>query len=99
MKIADVIDAQKLKDKDTSSYERERWCYLLHNHVMTKLAIKKLYRSWYKATGKKIRNRKFRSMFFVEEWEKTVDNRINDSGGIGIKEQKFREIIEKRESI
>ena len=99
MKIADVIDAQKLKDKDTSSYERERWCYLLHNHVMTKLAIKKLYRSWYKATGKKIRNRKFRSMFFVEEWEKTVDNRINSKANIQAKEQVFREIIRKRDQI
>ena len=99
MKIADVIDAQKLNSENSSSYERNRWTYLLQNHVAAKLAIKKLYRSWYKATGKKIRNRKFRSMFFVEEWEKTVDNRINSKANIQAKEQVFREIIRKRDQI
>ena len=48
-------------------------------------------------TGRKIRNRRFREKFFVEEWEKTVDNRINNSRGIQLKEQKFKEIVERKE--
>ncbi len=97
LKIADVIDKEKRETGDQQFYQKERWGYLLGNHVITKLAVKKLYRSWYKATGLKIRNRKFRSLFFVEEWEKTVDNRINNKESIRIKEQVFREIVRKRE--
>ena len=98
-KIADVIDRQSPRIHDYSHYEHDRLQYLLANHVMTKLAVKKAYRSWYAHTGIRLRNRKLRERFFVEEWEKTVDNRINSSSGIEIKEQKFREIIEKRESV
>ena len=97
LKIADVIDKEKRETGDQQFYQKERWGYLLGNHVIAKLAVKKLYRSWYKATGLKIRNRKFRTLFFVEEWEKTVDNRINNKESIRMKEQVFREIVRKRE--
>ena len=97
-KIADVIERQEPRARDLAHDERDRLQYLLANHVPVKLAVKKAYRGWYARTGIKVKNRRFREKFFVEEWEKTVDNRINDSSGIGIKEQKFREIIEKRGS-
>jgi hypothetical protein len=97
-KIADVIDRQVPRAADLATYEKDRWRYLFQNHVITKLAIKKGYRGYYSLTGRKIRNRWFREKFFVEEWEKTVENRINDTGGIQIKEQKFKEIIEKRKT-
>ena len=97
-KIADVIERQKPRIHDFSHYEQDRRQYLLTNHVILKLGVKKAYRGWYAHTGIKVKNRKFREKFFVEEWEKTVDNRINSSSGIQIKEQKFKEIIEKRGS-
>ena len=97
MKIADVIDSRNGKTDYQKLYERERWNYLFKSHVIAKLAVKKLYRTWYKATGVKIRNEKIRSMFFIEEWEKTVDNRINSKSSIEAKERVFREIIRKRD--
>lgn len=97
LKIADVVDREKSEAGDQRFYQKERWGYLFRNHVVAKLVLKKLYRSWYKVTGLKIRNPKFRSLFFVEEWEKTVDNRINNRKSIRMKEQVFREIVMKRE--
>lgn len=97
VKIADVIDSNKENEEHAYSYERDRFRYLIQNHVIAKLTVKKVYRTWYKLTGLRIRNKKFRSMFFVEEWEKTVDNRINSKTNIQAKEKVFREIIRKRE--
>lgn len=96
-KIADVIDIQKPRAVDLDTYEADRWKYLLQNHILLKLAVKKIYRGWYAATGIKIRNRAFRERFFVEEWEKTVENRINDEEGIRAKQEKFKELLERRE--
>ena len=96
-KIADVVDGQLPEAEDTQSYEKDRIEYLLRNHLILKLSVKKAYRGWYRLTGRKIKNRKFREKFFVEEWEKTVDNRINNSEGIHRKEQKFKEILERKE--
>ena len=92
-KIADVVDGPLPTAQDLDTYEKDRIKYLLENHLPLKLSIKKAYRGWYRLTGKKIRNRKFREKFFVEEWEKTVDNRINNSSSIRKKEQLFQEII------
>ena len=96
-KIADVIDGPLPEAHDPNTYEKDRVRYLLSNHLPLKLSIKKAYRGWYRLTGKKIRNKKFREKFFVEEWEKTVDNRINNTRGIQQKEQKFKEIINRKE--
>ena len=92
-KIADVVDGPLPTAQDLDTYEKDRIKYLLENHLPLKLSIKKAYRGWYRLTGKKIRSRKFREKFFVEEWEKTVDNRINNSSSIQKKEQLFQEII------
>lgn len=92
-KIADVVDGPLPEAHDLETYEKDRVKYLLGNHLPLKLSVKKVYRGWYRLTGKKIRNRKFREKFFVEEWEKTVDNRINNNSGIRKKEQLFQEII------
>ncbi|MBQ3373387.1 MAG: hypothetical protein IJG40_09685 [Oscillospiraceae bacterium] len=96
-KIADVVDGPLPEAGDLETYEKDRIKYLLSNHLPLKLSVKKAYRGWYRLTGRKIRNRRFREKFFVEEWEKTVDNRINNSRGIQLKEQKFKEIIEREE--
>ena len=98
-KIADVVDRPLPEADDRTTYERDRIGYLLGNHLPLKLSIKKAYRGWYRLTGRKIKNRKLREKFFVEEWEKTVDNRINNSIGIAQKERKFREIIEREKEI
>ncbi len=95
-KIADIIEKQEPRAKDLQTYEKDRWRYLLSEHVPLKLAVKKTYRGWYALTGKKIKNKKFREKFFVEEWEKTVDNRINNTSGIQIKERKLKKIIESK---
>ena len=93
--IADVIDREKAKAgyKKEAEYEKNRWKYLFSNHVLLKLMIKKVYRCWYRITGISLMNKSLRERFFIEEWEKTVDNRINRRKGIKIKEEKFREII------
>ena len=96
-KIADVVDGPLPEADDLETYDRDRIRYLFCNHLPLKLSVKKAYRGWYRLTGRKIRNRRFREKFFVEEWEKTVDNRINNSQGIQLKEQKFKEIIGRKE--
>ena len=96
-KIADVVDGPLPEAQDLDTYEKDRVNYLLRNHLPLKLSVKKAYRGWYRLTGRKIRNRRFREKFFVEEWEKTVDNRINNNRGIQLKEQKFKEIVERKE--
>ena len=95
-KIADVIDAAEPRAKDLRTYEADRWKYLLRNHILLKIAIKKLYRGWYAATGIKIRNRAFREKFFVEEWEKTVENRINNEQNIQIRQNRFKELLNRK---
>lgn len=95
-KIADVIDAQRPRAKDLNTYKADRWSYLLRNHILLKVGIKKAYRTWYALTGVKIRNQKFRQKFFVEEWEKTVENRINDENGIREKQEKFKALLEQK---
>ena len=94
-KIADVIDSQRPRISDIESFEAERRAYLRSGHTRLKLSVKRVYRLWYRMTGKKLKNEKLRSKFFVEEWEKTVDNRINSSSSIRSKEKMFREIIDK----
>ena len=93
-KIADVIDAQVPRVTGTESFAAEREAYLRKDRIRLKLAVKKSYRSWYRTTHIKLRNRKLREKFFVEEWEKTVDNRINSVPLIEAKEKKYRKIIE-----
>ena len=93
-KIADVIDRQQPRITDTENFAKERSAYIRENRLRSKLLIKKLYRAWYRATGKKLRNKKLRSRFFIEEWEKTVDNRINLAETIERKERLFRGIVE-----
>lgn len=97
-KIADVVERQQPRAKDLATYEKDRWNYLLSNRLITKLLVKKLYRSWYRLTGIKLKNKTLREKFFVEEWEKTVDNRINNGQSIQRKEQIFKEIINRNEN-
>ena len=99
MKIADVIDQQKQQTDYQEQYQRNRWNYLLKNHVISKLLIKKIYRFWYRVTGVSIKNKKLREKYFIEEWEKTVDNHINRWQGIQEKLEKFQRIIRKREQL
>ncbi|MDO5444352.1 MAG: hypothetical protein Q4F31_01885 [Eubacteriales bacterium] len=94
-KIADVIDSQRPRISDTETFEGERKAYLRSGHIPLKLSVKRLYRTWYRATGKKLKNERLRSKFFVEEWEKTVDNRINSAALISEKEKIFRDIIDR----
>lgn len=92
-KIADVIDAEVPRAADEASYEKDRLRYIFSNHLIAKILVKKIYRGWYRITGIKMRNKTLRAKFFVEEWEKTVDNRINLGSSISVKEEKFRSII------
>lgn len=93
IKIADVIDAQTPRITDISGFGEERRAYLRQEHIRAKLTVKRIYRAWYAKTGIKLKNRKLRSRFFIEEWEKTVDNRINDLSSISAKEETFRKLI------
>lgn len=95
-KIADVIDSQKPRITDTKSFAAERKAYLQADHIRVKLAVKKMYRKWYQFTGRKLKNEKLRSRFFVEEWEKTVDNKINSAESIKEKEDYFRRTIREK---
>lgn len=96
-KIADVIDTQVPRVADTSSFDEERKKYLRAGRVRTKMAVKRIYRAWYRTTGMKLKNKRLRSKFFIEEWEKTVDNRINSEALIKAKEDVFRKIVEETE--
>ena len=97
VKIADVVDGQSDISVSQPGYEADRWRYMLSEHVIAKLAVKKLYRFWYSLTGIRIKSKKLREKFFIEEWEKTVDYRINNRQSILKKEMIFQEIIRKRE--
>ena len=94
-KITDVIDIQKPRVSDVSSFEKERREYLKADKIKLKLAAKKIYRAWYKLTGVKLGSKKLRSKFFIEEWEKTVDNKINSEELIAKKQEFFRKMIER----
>ena len=106
-KIADVIEDEKTRVPEndirladgaiivgTSNFKAARKAYLKKSGIRAKLAVKKIYRTWYGATGIKLKNEKLRSKLFVEEWEKTVDNRINSKALIAAKEAEFRRILE-----
>ena len=98
-KIADVIDQKKQQTDYQEHYQRNRWNYMIKNHVISKLLIKKIYRFWYRVTGVSIKNKRLREKFFIEEWEKTVDNHINRWKSIQEKQEKFQGIIRKREQL
>jgi len=93
-KIADVIDRQTPRITDTGHFPAERRAYLKENRIRSKLTVKRVYRTWYRTTGIKLRSKPLRSKFFIEEWEKTVDNRINLRETLQRKEQIFRNILE-----
>lgn len=94
-KIADVIESQRPRVTDTKTFAAERKAYLKIGHTRLRLSVKQLYRTWYRVTGIKLKSKKLRAKFFVEEWEKTVDNRINSASLIRVKEKIFREILDR----
>ena len=92
-KIADVIDACVPNPDAGKRFGKKRREYLLRNHVLSKLAVKAVYRFLYRTTGWKLKSEALRSRFFVEEWEKTVDNRTNHKKHIQEKETALRQLL------
>jgi len=94
MRICDVIEKEIRKTDNKEEYFWiHRMKYLLKEYLIIKVGIKRVYMFLYKHFKFHIKNKNIRSKFFVEEWEKSVNNRINAKESVEMKIKMFRKVV------
>lgn len=94
MQICDQVDEMNSGEGSLEKrFVKNRICFLLKHHIVLKVCFKAIYKFLYKYFNFKINNKKLRNKFFIEEWEKSVENTINSKEEIEAKEQCIKNII------
>lgn len=92
-RIADYIKQMEGDGNKEEKYDIHRIRYMMKNNIYIKILLKKSYQLLYKKFHFRITNEKIRNKFFIEEWEKSIDNLINNKSEIDKKLKILKEII------
>lgn len=83
VRIADIIESEMDNEGDKEkNFVFNRIWYLIKTKAYLRIWIKKVYQIMYRKLHIKVNNSKLRNKFFIEEWEKSVDNSINNKKDI-----------------